>query len=325
MSLNAAISFICPHHGCSTLKARSDKTGLVCERGHFYPYAAGTTIPIFDTSAKTSEYTVDNAADIHDNALRWLFATFGTEEATLRKNLVGRLGLVPGQSLLVTGAGAGNDLHYIAERMEGRGVIHAQDLASQMLLAGAARHGEDLARMGIEIQFSVCDATRLPYGPGVFDAAYHFGGINLYSNIGEGIAEMNRVVKAGGKVVISDEGVAPWLLKTEIGRQLIANNPLYACQAPIDLLPDTARDVTLSFELQNCFYVIDFRVGDTPLPIDIDVPHVGRRGGSIRKRYAGQLEGVDPALKDAVYLAAERAGVSRVDFLEDALRTALGK
>ena len=30
------------------------------------------------------------------------------------------------------------------------------------------------------------------------------------------------------------------------------------------------------------------------LPIDLDVPHVGRRGGSIRKRFAGQLEGVDP-------------------------------
>ncbi len=130
-------------------------------------------------------------------------------------------------------------------------------------------------------------------------------------------------MRPGGKVVISDEGLAPWLRDSEIGQQLITNNPLYACQAPLALLPDTARDVKLSYELHNCFYVIEFTVGDGPLPINIDVPHVGRRGGSIRTRYAGRLEGIDPALKEAVYREAERAGLSRVEFLESALRAAL--
>ena len=323
MPLTHAIHFRCPHPGCTSLQV-ADGDGLVCDQGHAYPYAQGTTIPVFaDAPAGSSEYSIVDAAEFHDNALRWLFATFGTDEDTLRENLISRLGLVPGQSLLVTGAGAGNDLPYIAERMAGQGTIHAQDIASQMLLAGAARHGEALARTGIDIQFSICDATRLPYGDRVFDAAYHYGGINLFSSIRQGITEMNRVVKPGGKIVISDEGLAPWLLDSEIGKQLVSNNPLYAYQAPIALLPDTARDVILSYELHNCFYVIEFRVGDGPLPINIDVPHVGRRGGSIRKRYAGRLEGIDPALKDAVYAEAEREGVSRVDFLEKILRAAL--
>jgi SAM-dependent methyltransferase len=207
--------------------------------------------------------------------------------------------------------------------MNGQGAIHAQDIARQMLLAGAARHGQALVNLGVDIQFSVGDATRLPYEDQVFDAAYHYGGINLFSSIRLGISEMNRVVKPGGKIVISDEGLAPWLLDSEIGKQLISNNPLYACQAPLALLPDTARDVKLSYELHNCFYVIEFSVGDGPLPINIDVPHVGRRGGSIRTRYAGRLEGIDPTLKEAVYREAERAGLSRVEFLENALRGAL--
>jgi len=284
----------------------------------------GTRIPIFaEAPADSSEYSITNAAEVHDNALRWLFATFGTTEDSLRANLIGRLGLVPGQSLLVTGAGAGNDLPYIAERMHGHGTIHAQDIASQMLLAGAARHGPALQALGMDVQFSICDATKLPYPDNAFDAAYHYGGINLFSDMARGIAEMDRVVKPGGKIVISDEGLAPWLLKTEIGRQLIANNSLYSCQAPIALLPQTARDVVLSYELHNCFYVIEFTVGDGPLPINTDVPHVGLRGGSIRKRYFGRLEGIDPGLKEALYTEAERLGVSRVVFLEDALRAAL--
>lgn len=300
--------------------------GLVRPDGHLYPFAPGTRVPLFaQEAAGKTEYSAVNAAELHDNALRWLFKTFQTSEEALRENLVARLGLRPGQSLLVTGAGAGNDLPYIAEKMAWQGTIYAQDIAGQMLLAGAERHGAALAARGIDIHFSVSDATHLPFGDASFDAAYHYGGINLFPSVAAGIAEMNRVVRPGGRVVISDEGMAPWLRTAEIGRQLIANNALYACEPPLALLPETARDVRLSWELHHCFYVIDYVVGDGPPPIDIDVPHVGRRGGSIRKRYFGQLEGVDPALKQAAYEEAERSGLSRVEFLERALRAAITK
>ena len=150
-------------------------------------------------------------------------------------------------------------------------------------------------------------------------------GINLFSSIRQGITEMNRVVKSGGKIVISDEGVAPWLVDTEIGRQLITNNPLYACQAPMALLPDTARDVRLSYELHNCFYVIEFTAGDGPLPINIDVPHVGRRVGSIRTRYAGRLEGIDPGVEGSGLPGGRAEPASAVSsFLEATPRGALG-
>ena len=134
---------------------------------------------------------------------------------------------------------------------------------------------------------------------------------------------MNRVVRVGGKVVFGDEGIAPWLRNTEYGRMLIRNNPLYACEIPLSLLPDSARSAKLSWEVGNCFYVIEFNVAEQPPPANIDVQHLGARGGSIRTRYFGQLEGVDPALRDRVYSEAERLGKSRVEYIESLLRNSL--
>jgi hypothetical protein len=106
---------------------------------------------------------------------------------------------------------------------------------------------------------------------------------------------------------------------------LIKNNSLYAYDAPLALLPVNARSVNLSWELCNTFFVIEFVVSDVPLPINIDVPHIGRRGGSIRTRYQGQVEGIDPALRDQLYAEAEKLGVSRVEYLESLLKKGLNK
>lgn len=317
------ITYCCPEPGCARAALTPQPGGLACSNGHFFAFVPNTSVPVFASeSAGANEYARDNAAEIHDNALRWVFNTFQTDEAGLRERLVARIALKPGQRVLITGAGAGNDLPYLAKALSGRGEIFVQDIAAEMLLAGFARHAA-LAGQDLSLYFSVSDAMNLPFPDRFFDAAYHFGGINLFPDIGAGMAEMSRVVRDGGKVVIGDEGLAPWLVDTELGRMLINNNALYACPAPLNVLPATARDVRVSWELSNCFYVIEFRASREPLPVDIDVPHVGARGGSVRTRYFGRLEGIDPALRDRVYAEAERRGVSRVVLLEAALNAAL--
>ncbi|MGC9965329.1 MAG: methyltransferase domain-containing protein [Syntrophobacteraceae bacterium] len=317
-------AYYCTEARCNRARLIPIVEGLSCPNGHFFPFAPGTNVPVFAKEPEdANEYTRQNAAVVHDNALRWVFATFETDEASLRENLVARLQLARGHKVLVTGAGAGNDLPYLARNLGGQGEIYALDIARQMLLAGVERHQAELGRSGVHLHFSVSDATNLPFADGCFDAAYHFGGINLFTDIRRGIAEMDRVVTPGGKVVIGDEGVAPWLKDTEYGKMLIRNNPLYACEIPLSLLPESARAVRLSWELSNCFYVIEFSVSDRPPPINIDVPHVGTRGGSIRTRYFGQLEGVDPDLRDRIYAQAERLGISRVEYIELLLRGGL--
>jgi SAM-dependent methyltransferase len=311
---------------CGRAPLTSDGAELSCPNGHRFPLIAGSSVPVFDTVADdANEYAQEGAAEKHDNALRWVLATFRTDESTLREDLVGRLLLRKGDRVLVTGVGAGNDLPYVARGLMGRGQIYAQDAARSMLVSAVERHAATVAGAGVSLNFSIGDATHLPFADQYFDAAYHFGGVNLFSDVTRGIAEMNRVVKTGGRVVIGDEGLAPWLRRSELGRMLIRNNALYGCDAPIDCLPQGVRSPRLSWVLCNTFYVIDFSACQDPLPIDIDVPHVGTRGGTIRTRYHGQLEGVDPDLRDRVYAEARRLGRSRVEFLESLFRRALAE
>lgn len=319
-------SYCCTETACARARLTQRPEGLTCPNGHFFAFAPGSDVPVFASEPEgANEYSQENAAEIHDNALRWVFATFQADEEGLRERLIARIGLKKGERVLVTGAGAGNDLPYLTRALAGKGEIYAQDIAKEMLLAGVARYKTELAGVGVGLHFSVSDATNLPFADGFFDAAYHFGGINLFPDIAKGIAEMNRVVKPGGNIVIGDEGMAPWLVDTELGRMLVNNNALYACSAPLSALPETAREVRLSWELSNCFYVIEFQASTEPLPVNIDVPHLGKRGGTIRSRYYGRMEGVDPVLRDRIYEEAARRGMSRVAFLESALRASLGK
>lgn len=317
-------AYCCPKRLCGLAHLMPEAEGLVCPNGHVYPFALATDVPVFVAESESAnEYSMENAVEHSDNVLRWMFRTFETNEELLRKRLIARIGLQAGNRVLVTGAGAGNDLPFLVRALMGKGEIYAQDIAKEMLLAGVSRHAADLAGSGVRLHFSVSDATNLPFADHFFHAAYHFGGINLFPDIATGIAEMNRVVKQGGKVVIGDEGLAPWLVDTELGRMLINNNALYASRAPLDAMPATARDVKLSWELSNCFYVIEFRASTQSLTVNIDVPHLGKRGGTMRSRYFGHIEAIDPALRDRVYERAERLGVSRVEFLESALRASL--
>jgi SAM-dependent methyltransferase len=321
-----ALAYRCPTSACDRARLAETSAGLACPSGHVVPFIPGTKVPVFSREPDdATEYASGFSAEKHDNALRWVLSTFHADEAALRRSLVARLQLREGGRVLITGAGTGNDLPYLAQALGGSGEIYAQDIAQQMLLAGVERYRGEVERTGIGLFFSVSDATSLPFADGEFDAAYHFGGINLFADVRRGIAEMNRVVRNGGRVVVGDEGIAPWLRSSEIGQALIRNNALYACEAPLGLLPETVRAPILSWELCNTFYVIEFSVASDPLPIDIDVRHLGTRGGTVRTRYFGQLEGVDPGLRDLVYAEAERRGQSRVEYLESILRRALSE
>lgn len=315
--------YCCIETECNHAQLIAHEDGLQCSKGHFFPFISGTKVPIFKCEDEgANEYAQKESATIHDNALRWVLNTFETNEETLRKSLISRLHLTKGKTILITGAGAGNDLPFLAQSMEMSGTIYAQDISKQMLLTARERYENKLNSSELNLYFSVSDATDLPFNDNLFDAAYHFGGINLFPDIKKGISEMNRVVKPEGLVLISDEGIAPWLKTTELGKMLINNNPLYVYDAPLELIPSTAKSVKLSWELSHCFYVIEFTVSKDLPQINIDVPHIGKRGGSIRTRYHGQLEGIDPSLRNKIYAEAEKKGMSRVEYLEKLIKDA---
>lgn len=270
-------------------------------------------------------YATEDARAIYRNFLDWLFATFEEPEAPWRQAMVARLRLQPGDAVLVTGCGLGDDLGPILDAIGPGGELHAQDLSPQMVHAAATHWAaHDPARVG-QIRFSVGNALHLPFADGAFNAAFHFGGINLFDDPGAGIREMARATRPGGRVVVGDEGVAPWLRETDYGRMVIANIPLWGRAAPIEQLPAGAREVSLDWVLGQCFWVIGFTLGEGLPFINPHIPHQGRRGGTMWTRHMGQLEGVSPALRDAARQAAATAGLSLHDWLEAALREKLAQ
>ena len=288
-------------------------------------YDKSTNIPVFiSQETNLNEFSIKNAAEIHDNALNWLFETHYVNEDSLRKNLIDRLDLKEGNTVLMTATGAGNDIKYILDKIGKSGTLYAQDFAKEMLFAAYERIRTEINIEEYNIEFSVNDATNLPFNDNSFDATFHFGGINLYNNIKAGIDEMHRVTKFEGKIVFGDEGLAQWLKKTEQGQALITNNKLYDLEPPLDLLPSSAKSVKLDWVINNCFYMIEYIKG-SEWNVDIDIPHVGRRGGSIRTRHFGQLEGIDPVLKEKFYKTITANNNSRVEVIENLIKNYLKK
>jgi ubiquinone/menaquinone biosynthesis C-methylase UbiE/uncharacterized protein YbaR (Trm112 family) len=223
----------------------------------------------------------DRGADEYDTGLDWLFASFGQDQARFRRELVGRLDLRPGMRVIETGCGTGQDSAEIAARIAPGGELYVQDLSIGMLQLAQRR----LRDVRVPVRFVLSNASYLPLPTSQFDAAFHFGGINTFGEVRRAIDEMTRVVRPGGAVVFGDEGIAPWLRRRLIGRILVKANPLYRHRPPIDRLPDVAQDVRLSWLLGNAFYVIEYRVGESPPFVDLDLPIPGPRNGTLRSRY----------------------------------------
>ena len=275
-------------------------------------------IPIFDFQPKSlNEFSIDDAAKIHDNALKWLFESHYQTEEEFRQELVNKTKFNKGDKVLITAAGSANDVKYIARKVGVEGEIFIQDYAQEMLIAGYYRCKKDTELQKYKLNFFVNDALKLPFDDNTFDVSFHFGGINLYSDIQKGIIEMHRVTKKGGQILLGDEGLAYWLKDTEEGKAQITNNKLYSHEPPLKLLPTDVKDVNLSWLINNCYYVITYTKAEKPWHYNMDLRHKGVRGGSVRTRHFGNLEGIDPDLKRKFYEKTLKSDKSRVEVLED--------
>jgi ubiquinone/menaquinone biosynthesis C-methylase UbiE len=226
----------------------------------------------------------------YDEVTDWVFKSFYLKEKEVRNGLVDLLELSPSDTVLETGCGTCRDSEYILRRLENSGCLYLQDLSDKMLSIGRRRLQNKIKQKNSAMmEFFLGDAVQLPFPDNYFDAAYHFGGINLFSDIRKSINEMSRVVRVGGKVVIGDEGMAPWLRETEIGKILMNSHELYHHKPPMELLPEDAKNVCLRWIIENAFYVIDFKVGDRGPKVNLDLPILGPKGGTHRTRYYGEL------------------------------------
>ena len=315
---------ICPWH--KTMLVRSSDF-LKCADGCAFPILLCMDQEIIDFGGSIDQSSaLDNQLfykgreqnQRYRNFLSWLFSTFHTDEESFRRMLLSKLVIPDGGKVLVTGCGNGGDLLALAKNYPLKNLdIHAQDLSPEMVWETATT----ITQIGIQnVTLSVSDATNLPYLENSFDAVFHFGGINLMSDVRLAISEMARVCKNSGSVGFGDESIAPWLRDSEYFRMLVENNNLWSAPSPTHLLPACANDVNVTWILENSFYFIQFKK-DFQFPlIDIDVPHIGERGGSIRTRYYGKLEGVSEEARAIAKMEAQRHGMSIYRWLDGVIK-----
>jgi ubiquinone/menaquinone biosynthesis C-methylase UbiE/uncharacterized protein YbaR (Trm112 family) len=263
------------------------------------------------------------AEQIYDAALEWLFASFYANEDDVRESMIDGLGLTADSKVLEIGCGTGRDSFRIARRMGKNGVFFVQDISRNMVAKTKNLFNREFReKYGIscEVNSFVSNATNLPFPDRYFDAVFHFGGFNTFGDQEAALAEFARISKIGGKVVVGDESLPPWLEGTTFGEIIYTNNSLFRHKVPLAALPVCARNVVLRWVLGECFYLIDFAVGDGEPPLNLDLQHEGRRGGSMRTRYFGQLEGVTLEAKKLAIEAARKKGVSLHQWLDDLVR-----
>jgi hypothetical protein len=133
---------------------------------------------------------------------------------------------------------------------------------------------------------------------------------------------MVRVSKVGARVIAGDESMPPWLYESEYGRILLANNPLFKKPIPFEQIPVEARDVVVRWVVGGVYYLIEFTVGEGEPKADFDFPIPGRRGGTLRTRYYGKLEGVTPETFELAQQARDASGKSMHDWIDEAVREA---
>jgi demethylmenaquinone methyltransferase/2-methoxy-6-polyprenyl-1,4-benzoquinol methylase len=107
----------------------------------------------------------------------------------------------PGSRVLDVATGTGDLAIELARRVAPTGEVVGSDFAEGML--DRAR-GKVVARNGLQVRprFEWADAMELPYADGAFDAATVGFGARNFDDLARGLAEMVRVVRPGGRVVV---------------------------------------------------------------------------------------------------------------------------
>jgi demethylmenaquinone methyltransferase/2-methoxy-6-polyprenyl-1,4-benzoquinol methylase len=109
--------------------------------------------------------------------------------------------LGPGGRVLDVATGTGDLAFELATRVTPDGVVIGADFSESMLEL-AREKAPAAVPAGVEVTFEAANALALPYDDAQFDAAAVGFGARNFSDLRGGVAEMARVVRPGGRVVV---------------------------------------------------------------------------------------------------------------------------
>jgi phosphatidylethanolamine/phosphatidyl-N-methylethanolamine N-methyltransferase len=114
-----------------------------------------------------------------------------------RRRSIGRLALADGDRVLIVGAGTGLDLDYLSAGLS----ITAIDVTPAML----HRLRRRAERLGLAVQIQTADARQLPFASDSFDAVLLHLVLAVMPQPDQGLREVERVVRPGGRVSVFDK------------------------------------------------------------------------------------------------------------------------
>jgi ubiquinone/menaquinone biosynthesis C-methylase UbiE len=332
MESNSKSVYICPVC-CGSFSLTNEVTNgneitageFVCTNGHTFAIADG--VPDFTwpkdlaiTDEKTRQ-TYDKLADEYDKYADIPFMNFFTDPADIREKVANQLNINEDSKVLEIGAGDGRGATHVAKRLGKNGRYFLQELSPSFLKKSFVR----LKEYTDIVEYSIANASYLSFPDNYFDAAFHFGGFSTFSEPERCLSEMARVVKPGGRVIIGDESMAPWLRNTEMGKIMANSNPNYNFEIPFSAIPVIARDVKVEWIMLGGFFLLEFTVGEGEPMGNYHIPIPSEKGGTYWTRYYGKLEGVSDEVKKLAHAARQKSGKSMHDWLEEAIKEAAKK
>ncbi len=233
---------------------------IVCEKGHTWPVKNRVPSLVYPAiSEKDAKWIAeyDEMAESYDELVKQYDDFLGIDLQKERQNF-GQFIPIEGP-VKVIDVSIGTGANFIAlyesyKNQMGRFNLHGMDLSTGMLKVAQRKFDE--AKMNVQLTYG--SVFNPPYQSNFFDVVLHTGGINTFSDIHGALKEMLRLARSGGMVIVVDEGLSPRMRETEMGKQIMKANTLFAARPPLQFVPEGAQNLEISYVMNETFYQMVF-------------------------------------------------------------------